>query len=198
MRITAIKQQVKDHSRYSVFVDDVFSFGLSESALIDSGIKKGQDITAEELVAYKDTSLLDIGYNKALGLIARRLRSEWEIREYLKTKEYDPEQIDQIIERLIKRNWLDDSKFATMWAENRRQLKSASHRRIAQELKVKRVSEDIIRSVLDADDHDDISMLGELVVRKRRQTRYQDDQKLLAYLIRQGYNYQDVKQALNI
>jgi hypothetical protein len=57
MRITAIKQQVKDHSRYSVFVDDVFSFGLSESALIDSGIKKGQDITAEELVAYKDTSL---------------------------------------------------------------------------------------------------------------------------------------------
>jgi len=85
-----------------------------------------------------------------------------------------------------------------MWAENRRQLKSASHRRITQELKVKRVSEDIIRSVLEADDHDDISMLGELVVRKRRQTRYQDDQKLLAYLIRQGYNYQDVKLALNL
>ena len=198
MRITAIKQQVKDHSRYSVFVDDVFSFGLSESALIDSGIKKGQDITEQELVAYKDTSVLDIGYNKALGLISRRLRSEWEIREYLKTKKYDPEQIDQIVERLTKRNWLDDSKFAPMWAENRRQLKSASHRRITQELKIKRVPEDIIRSVLEADDHDDISMLDELVVRKRRQTRYQDDQKLLAYLIRQGYNYQDVKQALNI
>ena len=49
MKITAIKQQVKDQSRYSIYIDGKYSFGLSESALIDSGLRIGTEITAEEL-----------------------------------------------------------------------------------------------------------------------------------------------------
>ena len=198
MRITAIKQQVKNHSRYSVFIDDAFSFGLSESALIESGITSGQEITPDELTAFKDSAELDGAYNKALGLISRRLRSEWEIREYLQSKKYDPEQVDQTVTRLYTRQWLNDAAFARMWVENRRLLKSASARRITQELKAKHVKEDIIRGALEEVTNEDSGILKELIERKRKQTRYQDDQKLLAYLVRQGYNYQDIKDAMGI
>ena len=198
MRITAIKQQVKDHSRYSIFIDEVFSFGLSESALIESGITNGQEITEAELAVFKDNAEIDTAYNKTLGLIARRLRSEWEIRDYLQRKQYDTEHIDQIIARLYKRSWLNDESFARMWVENRRLLKSASARRIMQELKAKHVSDEIIQKVLESDNNEDSEILTSLVERKRKQTRYQDDQKLLAYLVRQGYNYQDVKSALSL
>ena len=198
MRITAIKQQVKNHSRYSVYIDDTFSFGIGESALIESGIKSGQEITAAELSAFKDSAELDNAYNKTLNLIARRLRSEWEIRQYLQTKKFEPEQIDQVVARLYARQWLDDSAFARMWVENRRSLKSASARRIMQELKAKHVKEEIIRQVLEEDRHEDNAVLQNLIERKRKQTRYQDDQKLMAYLVRQGYNYQDIKNAMCI
>jgi regulatory protein len=198
MRITAIKQQVKDQNRYSIFIDDEFSFGMSELSLIESGITKGQELTDVELAKYKDTAELDLAYNKALGLISRRLRSEWEIKDYLRRKKYVPEQIDAIVARLYKRSWLNDEAFARMWVENRRLLKSASARRITQELKAKRVSEDTIRSVLENDSNTDSAILKELIISKRKQSRYQDDQKLLAYLMRQGYNYADVKQQMEI
>ena len=198
MRITAIKQQVKDQNRYSIFIDDEFSFGMSELSLIESGITKGQELTDVELAKYKDTAELDLAYNKALGLISRRLRSEWEIKDYPRRKKYVPEQIDAIVARLYKRSWLNDEAFARMWVENRRLLKSASARRITQELKAKRVSEDTIRSVLENDSNTDSAILKELIISKRKQSRYQDDQKLLAYLMRQGYNYADVKQQMEI
>ena len=198
MRITAIKQQVKDQNRYSIFIDDEFSFGMSELSLIESGITKGQELTDVELAKYKDTAELDLAYNKALGLISRRLRSEWEIKDYLHRKKYAPEQIDAVVARLYKRSWLNDEAFARMWVENRRLLKSASARRITQELKAKRVSEDTIRSVLENDSNTDSAILKELIISKRKQSRYQDDQKLLAYLMRQGYNYADVKQHMEI
>ncbi|MCX6727277.1 MAG: RecX family transcriptional regulator [Candidatus Saccharibacteria bacterium] len=196
MKITDIKQQVKSPERYSIFVDDKFSFGLSESALMASTLKVGKEITPGELAELKDSARSDKTYGQALGLIARRKRSEWEIRDYFKRKEYEPELIDSLVERLYKSRWLDDAAFALMWVENRRLLKSTSARRITQELKAKRVSDDVISAALAQDETDENEVLRELVARKQKQTRYQDTQKLMAYLIRQGYNYTDVKQAI--
>lgn len=196
MKITDIKQQVKSPERYSIFVEGKFSFGLSEPALMASTLKIGKEITTEELVELKDTARSDKAYGQALGLIVRRKRSEWEIRDYLKRKEYEPELIEMLVERLYESRWLDDAAFAQMWVENRRLLKSTSARRIAQELKAKRVSDEVISHALAQDETDESEVLRDLVGRKQRQTRYQDPQKLMAYLIRQGYNYADVKQAI--
>jgi SOS response regulatory protein OraA/RecX len=35
-----------------------------------------------------------------------------------------------------------------------------------------------------------------VIERKRRQTKYQDDTKLMQYLARQGFGYDDIKSAL--
>lgn len=196
MKITDIKQQVKTQGRYSIFVDGKFSFGLGEAALMESSIRIGKELSRDELDQLKDTAKNDKAYNRALGMIARRQRSEWEIRDYLKRKEYDPELINSLVERLYASKWLDDSAFARMWIENRRMLKSTSTRRLQQELRAKRVSDEVISKALANDQTDEQSLIVELIERKQKQSRYQDPQKLMAYLIRQGYNYADIKQAL--
>ncbi len=196
MKITDIKQQVKTQGRYSIFVDGKFSFGLGESALMQSGIRIGKELDIAELDELKSTAKIDKAYNRALGLIARRPRSEWEIRDYLKRKEYDPELIDMLVERLYNSRWLDDQDFARKWVDNRRLLKATSKRRLTQELKAKRVSDDVISLVLAEDETDEVQILRELIARKQKQSRYQDNEKLIAYLIRQGFNYGDVKEAL--
>ena len=196
MKITDIKQQVKTQGRYSIFVDGKFSFGLGETALMESKIRIGRELTGDELSELKDTAKADKAYNRALGLIARRQRSEWEMRDYLKRKEYDPEFIDELIARLYKSKWLDDDAFARMWVENRRLLKATSSRRLQQELRAKRVSDDAISRALAQDETDELKLLEELISRKQKQTRYQDSQKLMAYLLRQGYNYSDIKDVL--
>ena len=196
MKVTDIKQQVKAVDRYSIYIDGKFVFGLSEGALMTSGLRVGRELTNEELAKYKDEARSDKAYYLALGQVARRPRSEWEMRDYLKRKGYEPELVDQLIGRLYEARWLDDLDFAQRWVQSRRLLKSTSRRRLQQELKAKRVSDDVIAQVLEADETDETQVLQELVARKRTQPRYQDPQKLMAYLVRQGYGYGDVKDAL--
>lgn len=197
MKISNIKQQQKRSDRYSVYIDQKYAFSLSESALLTSGLFVGQELTSQELTALKDTSQRDKAYNQALGQIARRVRSEWEVRDYLKRKGYDPELIDEIVKRLYGIDLLNDAEFARMWIDNRRLLKATSTRRLQMELRQKHISDDIIRSSLANDLADERAIVHDLVVRKRKIARFQDDQKLIAYLMRQGFNYDDIKQALS-
>lgn len=194
MRITAIKQQIKNQDRYSIFIDDKFAFGLSELGLINSGLRVNQELSQEEIAKLKDEAQIDKAYNRALGLIARRPRSEWELRDYLKRKNYDSPTTDVILNKLSKVGLIDDKAFAKLWVENRRLLKATSLRRLRQELCQKRISDEIIDEVLAADETDEREVLKELVERKR--ARYPDKLKLMQYLSRQGYRYDDIKSVL--
>src|SRR3989338_4359223 len=197
MKITAIKQQVKNPGRYSVFVDEKYSFSLSELALVNSELKLNQELSKDELAKLKEESDLDKAYNRVLNLLARRARSEWEIRDYLKRKKYEKDTIDKLLNKLSDRRLVNDLAFAQAWVENRRLLKNMSKRKLKLELKAKRVSDEIIDEVMGMDETDELEVLKELVAKKRQQTRYKDDTKLTQYLIRQGYNYADIKAVLS-
>lgn len=49
-KITDIRPQVKRANRYSVFVDEKYSFSLSESELISSGVHSRQELTLQTLI----------------------------------------------------------------------------------------------------------------------------------------------------
>jgi regulatory protein len=196
MKITGIKQQIKRADRYSIFVDEKYAFSLSEGELIASGVHSGQEVTPKELAAYKETSKLDKVYGAVLRLVARRPRSERELRDYLRCKQYDEAVTQTTIKRLQENGLIDDQAFAKSWVENRRLLKPTSVRKLTLELRQKGIADDIIRAVLDEDETTDTDTLKQLIVRKRRQIKYQDNDKLMQYLARQGFGYDDIKTAL--
>lgn len=196
MKISAIKMQVKRAGRYSIFVDDKYAFSLSEGALLDQKIYIGQEVTPEQLAAYKDTSVFDKAYGNTLAYVARRLRSEWELRDYFRRKAIDEDAGEQILERLRGFGYVSDLKFARSWVDNRRAIKSVSKRRLIMELRQKHVPDDVVQQVLAEDETTDLDTLRQLVAKKRQQSRYQDSQKLMQYLARQGYGYDDIKRVL--
>jgi regulatory protein len=197
MRITDIKQQVKRADRYSIYIDGRYLFSLSESELLALGLRIGLEFDETELADLQQKAVIDKGYDRALNLIMRRPRSVWELREYLKRKDYSEEHSETILNMLSKHGYVDDRDFAKRWVESRRLLKSTSQRQLTQELRQKRVPDDIISQTLAADETDERAVLRELVAKKRSQTRYQDTQKLMQYLMRQGYNYDDIKIVLS-
>jgi regulatory protein len=196
MKITDIKQQVKRQDRYSIYIDGKYVFSYGESELLQSGLHIGKELTAKELEEQQGRAAVDKAYDRALRYLAIRMRSEWELRQYLKRKDYDDPLIDQILNMLSNRGMVDDLKFAHMWVDNRHLLKTISRRRLQQELRQKRISDDIIQQVLQADETDERTELRALVEKKRQISRFQDDLKLMQYLSRQGYNYDDIKAAL--
>lgn len=198
MKITAIKTQVKNAGRYSLYVDGEYAFSLSADALLEAKLVSGQEISAEEVKLYKKLSADDKAYGLVLAYVARRMRSEGELRDYFRRKQYDDALGDQLVARLRHAGLVDDRDFAQRWVENRRLLKPVSSRRLKLELKQKHISDQIISEVLnvDAADADDKQALRELIAKKRTQSRYQERDKLMAYLLRQGFSYDDVKAGL--
>jgi regulatory protein len=197
MKITDIKQQVKRQNRYSVYVDGKYACSFSDGELLNLGLRVGQELTEGELAKLKDDSRLDKAYSATLNLISHRPRSEWELRDYLKRKGVAGEDTETILNKLSNLDYVNDQDFARRWIENRRLLKPVSKRRLSQELRQKRVPDEVIKTALEEDKTDESTVLRELIERKRKQSRYQDDLKLMQYLARQGFSYDDIKSALD-
>ncbi len=196
MKITSIKQQVKRARRYSVFVDEKYAFSLSESALLESKIASGQELTAQQVEEFKKLSGEDKLYNMTLRYVAMRPRTEWEIEEYLRRKDASPTLTSQILSKLSNIDLINDEKFAQMFVNDRRLLRPASRRKIIMELRKKRVADEVIQRTVGSESEDEQTALRAVIERKRRQTKYHDDLKLMQYLARQGFSYGDIKDAL--
>jgi regulatory protein len=196
MKITAIKAQVKREGRYSIFVDDKYAFSLSAEGLLDAHLVTGQELSQVDVTDYKRLSQEDKAYNLALAYVARRMRSEGELQDYFRRKQYAPELAEQLLIKLRRLRFVDDAEFARRWVENRRRLKATSTKKLRLELRQKKVNSEVIQTVLAEDETDEHQLLRDLVEKKRRISRYQDDQKLMMYLARQGFTYDDIKAAL--
>jgi regulatory protein len=168
MKITAIKRQERLKGRYSIYIDEKYAFSLSADALLEEKLHNGQEVDEPALAHYKKLSADDKAYGLALVYVVRRMRSRYELAEYFRRKDYDEALADHIIMRLEKLGLVDDEKFADA----------------------------TIDRVLHEDETDERAVLRELVTRKRKQSRYQDDIKLMRYLMGQGFNYDDVKSVL--
>ena len=96
-----------------------------------------------------------------------------------------------IVERLQKKGYVDDKKFAEYYVENRFVKKGISKKRLKLELIKKGVSEEIIQDVLGASGRNDAKEMRKIIAKKR--ARY-DDEKLIAYLVRQGFSYSLVRE----
>lgn len=221
-KVTKIQQQVKRSDRYSIYIDEAYSFSLSEHQLVGSGLRVGKEFTAEELATFKSESAFGKAYERTLNYVAIRPRSRKEIHDYLvrtflypKPKVYtdrngqqkikkivvDKTEVQQMIERVMQRletkGYIDDQAFANAWLASRQLTKPSSRRRLKQELKAKGISTEIIATSLQNENIDEASNLEQLITKKQRQSRYRDPTKLTHYLLRQGFNYDQIKSKLN-
>ncbi len=196
MLITKISPAVKTEGRYNVFVDGKYSFSLDEVQLAALALRKNMEIDEQQLDQLKSESSFGKNYIRALDLVSRRPRSQREIRDYAFRKQWTKANTDRVIERLLERGYLNDAKFAEIFVRSRANLRNYSTRRMKLELQKKGVSSDIIDQVLsESDDFDENVALKNLIAKK--QNRYDDEQKLIVYLARQGFTYDAIRSAIN-
>lgn len=193
MKITKVTPAAKTPGRYNIFVDGKYSFSLDELQLVQSGIHSGLDIDEDKLSQFQNESNFGKNYIRAVDLISRRLRSEKEIRDYAKRKQWTVDNTDRVVERLKQRGYLNDRVFAEAFVRSRQNATKYSKRRIEQDLRKKGVSGAIIKEVLH-DEVNDLEALKKLVA--KRAQRYDNPAKLKAYLLRAGFNYDDINRVI--
>lgn len=207
MKITAITAQVKDPNRVNVMVDGQYRFSLDIFQVDELAIRVGKDYTEDELTELETESTFGKLYGRALQYCMMRLHSAQEIHDYLWRKTRDTRTKDggirkgvsgevarRVFERLQQKGYVNDELFARHWVEQRHLVKGASRRKLTNELRVKGMEQGIIDRILSESMRSDEDELRKMIEKKRG--RYDDEQKLIQYLARQGFSFDDIKHAL--
>ncbi len=188
--ITALKAQVKNPNRISVFLDGEFAFGLAR--IVAAWLKIGQVLSEAEIERLKQQDTLEVAYQKMLRFLSYRPRSQAEVLRKLNEQGYSAPVIEATVQRLKDNQLLSDDQFAQTWVENRSTFRPRSKRMLAMELRQKGVEDDVIEQAL-AGTEDESSLAYQAGVKYARRLSGVDwetfRKRLGAYLMRRGFSY---------
>ncbi len=135
--------QTGDHERVNVFVDGAFAIGIDLATLQREGLFKGKVLSEDDWARLVRAESDNKAWHAALRLLEARPRAEREIRDRLRRKQFEPEQIDATIARLRDLGLLDDAQFARLWVANR----AATSPKGAQALRYELISKGVDRQI---------------------------------------------------
>lgn len=196
-KVTALKLQARNKARVNVFIDGRFAFGLAK--IEAARLRLGQELGEADIARLQAADAREQVHVRALNLLARRPRSEGEIRQYLQKHKVADTDIEQEIERLRQSGLVDDQAFARLWVENRAAFRPRSQRALRAELKRKGVSTEVTKAALSQ--ADDAASADQLAARRAKRLaglpRPEFRRKLGDYLARRGFDYEVVKAAVD-
>lgn len=180
-----------------ISIDGEYCLTVDEAYFVTLGLYNGKEIDEYEYAALEEKINVRRAYNYAVSLLARRDHSEKELLTKLSMKGYKLG-ANEAINKLKAAGYLDDERFARLYTRELQNLKKYGKRRIEQELYRKGIASDIIRDVLDETEFSDDD-LAQLI--ERKYMRYLSDEKgvkkTVNALIRLGYSYREIKDALS-
>ncbi|MBI4039931.1 RecX family transcriptional regulator [Candidatus Daviesbacteria bacterium] len=198
--ITSIEPQKKGN-RYNIFLDGKFAFGADEDLVVNYRLVVGKKIDPQDL----DKLLLEAQVGKLMermyGLFSFRARSEKEIRDYLKRKNFqakikDGEEISDLVteflmSRLKQKGLINDLEFAKSWVDARRKSKQKGIRALKAELWQKGINREIIDQVVQAGGEEELAQIA--LAKKVKQweglPRLEFKKKAIEFLMRRGFSY---------
>jgi regulatory protein len=207
VKITSISVQQRDKNRVNVSVDGKYRFSLDFSQLAELGVRVGNEYTDGQLDELENESQFGKLYMRALEYSLMRPHSQYELSQYLYRKTRDTltksgsvkkgvskALTERVYDRIIERGYVNDTSFAEYWIENRQLRKGISQRKLQAELAAKGVDRSIIERLLNNTERSDEDEIQKILLKKAN--RYDDEQKLISYLARQGFSYDDIKKAI--
>lgn len=147
--ITAIERDEQRRSRVRVFVDGVARCELSR-AFANAKLRTGQELTDAELEALVLADTRRQAASVAVAMLARRARSERDVRRRLSMRRFAPDVVDETVRKLREARLLDDGEYARTWAEARARSSPRSRRLLTQELRASGVAVDVARAAVGA------------------------------------------------
>lgn len=199
--ITRLSSGKKTPGRVNVYVDGKYAFSLSAEEIITHKIKKGKKLSSNDLHSLINSSHLERSLARAYNFLSYRPRSKQEIADRLKKYEdlNSNELIPATIRRLEDQELINDHEFALWFIKERIRHRPRSLKRLRHELYRKGIDSATINSALAESEYDEQEALESIIevkIRKSHSLR-NDKNKLITYLLSQGFPYNLIKPTLN-
>lgn len=187
--ITEMSVQKRNKKRVNVYIDGEFACGLEAFTALSEGLKVGKDITGQELERIQLVSDGEAAFGKAINYLGLRMRSKNEIIRYLQGKDYSNYVIRDVIDKLIKYNYINDEAFVREYVGS--MSKTRSSRRIKSDLMRMGIEDALIGAGLDGLEGQDAA--ADKAAEKYLKRREFDRNKLAAHLQSKGFSWDVIR-----
>lgn len=205
MEITKIEQQLKNLTRYNIYIDGEFVLGVYDDTLLKYQLRKGDDITAEKLTEIREYDEYNYGKNIAYKFLSYKPRSIKEVKNKLTYKKISKESVEKIIEHLKKYQFLNDENYAKLYLEQRISNKGMGKSMVTFKMIDKGIDKEMISKVIDENYPEDKQIeAGKKLLEKYLKKKQKIEDKLelkkkcYQYLFSRGFSYSIISQILNI
>lgn len=200
-KVSKIEAQKNNKERVNIYVDDEYFISCHMELVYKEGIKKGEDIDKEKLNSIIEEDNFIKAKNRSLRYLGKAYKSEEEVREKLTVEGYDEKVIERTINFLKEYNFIDDNRYVELFIKEK--LKKWGENRISYELSKKGINDKIIISKMEhINEEDKENILNEMAMKKyqslikNEKDSFKIKKKLNDYLIRRGYNYDEVRSVI--
>jgi len=195
-----IKYRKQGNGKYRLFLENDIKIDLYEEVIIKNNLLYKKEIDNEIIKKIdEDNNNYDI-YNRCVKYIMIRLRSEKEIRDYIKKYTQDNELINRTIERLYINKLLDDEKFTSAFVSDKFKFSSMGPYMIEAELKKHHIRDEIIyeyiNNISKSDIHEKMDKQINKIIKSTRD-KSKLKHKIYTNLLRLGYRQEDIIHKLN-
>ncbi len=202
MIISEIKEL--DKKRVKVYIDNEFAFVLYKGELRDYSIKEGQELSEASYQEIMDVVLPKRCKLRAMNLLQKKDYTEKQLHDKLSEGLYPREIIDDAIHYVKAYHYLDDERYARDYITYHMSIRSKN--RIIQDLSGKGISKDIFMPIVEElyveEDSDvELDQIKKLLLKKHYDpelTEYKEKQKIMAFLMRKGFQMSDIRRAMDL
>lgn len=190
----------KANGLYKVYIDDD-NYLISEEVIIKYKLLYKKEISLEDLeVILNETNYYDI-YNKCIKYISYRIRSKYEIINYLNKFKLDYSIIENIINKLEENNLINDEVFVKAFINDKINFTTSGPYKIKLELMKHNIDKYLIDKYLDNIDkeliYNKISKIVEKNLKNKKYPKSVLKNKIYKTLINNGYYNEDIMYILN-
>ena len=193
MKIVSLKDKRKGLT--AVLLEDGSELLLDTETVIINGLAPGVFLDDPDALLFE--SDVKRAKNRALWYLSRGDLSQKKLTEKLIQGGFMPEAAKIAVQRMIELSLIDDTRLAKRLYEYLSEC-GASKREILYKLQSKGIPTDVAKQIIEQDDNDEKDKLEKLIKTKYASKLQSEEnvKKVFAALIRKGYSFSDVREAL--
>jgi regulatory protein len=192
-----------DKKRCKVYLDGELAFVLYKGELKEYGIKIGLEISE---TAYEEIICVVLSKRcklRAMNLLQKKDYTTKQLRDKLDEGLYPKELVDEAIEYVRSYKYLDDERYARDYISYH--MTTRSKNRIMQDLTGKGLSKELLLPIIEelyAEENGDIEFDQIKVLLEKKHydpgsIDYKEKQKIMAFLMRRGFQISTIRKAMN-
>ena len=197
-KILSSTRSTRYNNRIIVKLDDKSVFRLPEDAFVLNPLHVGQTVSLDEIENYDVKMRFQEAKDAAFKLLSFRMRSIAEMRKRLKEKSFSQIEIDHVIDKLTKLNYLNDVEFGKAFVKEKIKNKKIGPKAIKSELFPHQLSPDFVDELIESiykkyKINDLITFhLKRKKIKKNIQMNKSDLSRLNNYLLRKGFEWDNI------